>query len=66
VSNFSVTDKVVHRIADLVVIDENPYHLVGAFHGPVRRHSHFMLYAALTKQPDTPYEGGYYEVVSPT
>ncbi|EIW72887.1 ubiquitin-conjugating enzyme (huntingtin interacting protein 2) [Tremella mesenterica] len=30
----------------LEMIDENPFHLIGAFPGP----------------PDTPYEGGYYEV----
>lgn len=41
------------------MVDENPFHLIGAFPGPVRLWS---LSSILTAQSDTPYEGGYYEV----
>jgi hypothetical protein len=45
---------------DEVVIDDNPYHLVGAFHGPVSVDTRTR---SANNKPDTPYEGGYYEVV---
>ena len=46
----------------LAVIDENPFHLIGAFPGPVSYYN-ATKNQLMMNQPDTPYEGGYYEVV---
>lgn len=45
-----------------LVVGDSPFHLIGAFPGPVRRAQTHKLITYAT-QSDTPYEGGYYEVV---